>query len=318
MRQLIRTVSGFAMAAGILGAGAAHADTAADYNLFVLGDMAAHSSDVQGRVAAGGNVTLDSYSVGALAASSAVNLVVGGNLTAGVNGGGSTNGLTIVGGTATYKNWSSAGLQPAGTPVPVNFAAEATRLDALTAAIAGYSATGTVGTVPWGGQFTVNATNPGQNVFDISGALLATSNSFTIDLNNSGQTVIINVDGTADHFSGGLNIVGGDASQVLWNFSDATTLSFSSIGMLGSVLAPNADYLGGWGVLTGQLIVKSFGDTLGSTQINSGHAFAGNLLVPQVTPHIPAVPEPATWAMMILGFGLIGSLLRRRRSALAA
>jgi hypothetical protein len=31
-----------------------------------------------------------------------------------------------------------------------------------------------------------------------------------------------------------------------------------------------------------------------------------------------AVPEPATWAMMITGFGLAGTALRRRRSALAA
>lgn len=31
-----------------------------------------------------------------------------------------------------------------------------------------------------------------------------------------------------------------------------------------------------------------------------------------------AVPEPATWAMMIAGFGLVGSALRRRRVALAA
>lgn len=28
----------------------------------------------------------------------------------------------------------------------------------------------------------------------------------------------------------------------------------------------------------------------------------------------PAVPEPATWLMMILGFGLLGSALRRRRN----
>jgi hypothetical protein len=31
-----------------------------------------------------------------------------------------------------------------------------------------------------------------------------------------------------------------------------------------------------------------------------------------------AVPEPATWAMMIAGFGLAGSALRRRRAVLAA
>jgi len=31
---------------------------------------------------------------------------------------------------------------------------------------------------------------------------------------------------------------------------------------------------------------------------------------------IAAVPEPATWAMMIMGFGLAGSAIRRRRDAL--
>ena len=31
----------------------------------------------------------------------------------------------------------------------------------------------------------------------------------------------------------------------------------------------------------------------------------------------PGVPEPATWAMMILGLGGVGATLRRRRSAMA-
>lgn len=29
---------------------------------------------------------------------------------------------------------------------------------------------------------------------------------------------------------------------------------------------------------------------------------------------VAAVPEPATWAMMIFGFGLVGAAMRRRRS----
>lgn len=31
----------------------------------------------------------------------------------------------------------------------------------------------------------------------------------------------------------------------------------------------------------------------------------------------PAVPEPATWAMMIAGFGLVGGAMRRRRTGVA-
>lgn len=30
--------------------------------------------------------------------------------------------------------------------------------------------------------------------------------------------------------------------------------------------------------------------------------------------YIPGVPEPATWAMMIAGFGMVGGLMRRRKS----
>lgn len=33
---------------------------------------------------------------------------------------------------------------------------------------------------------------------------------------------------------------------------------------------------------------------------------------------VPAVPEPATWAMMVAGFGLLGAAMRRRRTTLLA
>ena len=36
-----------------------------------------------------------------------------------------------------------------------------------------------------------------------------------------------------------------------------------------------------------------------------------------VTPSV-AVPEPASWAMLIAGFGLVGAAARRRRTALTA
>ncbi len=33
---------------------------------------------------------------------------------------------------------------------------------------------------------------------------------------------------------------------------------------------------------------------------------------------LPGVPEPAAWALMLAGFGLVGATLRGRRAALAA
>lgn len=45
-------------------------------------------------------------------------------------------------------------------------------------------------------------------------------------------------------------------------------------------------------------------------------SYSSQLLLDNVS--IAAVPEPTTWAMMILGFGSAGAILRRRRTATAA
>ena len=49
---------------------------------------------------------------------------------------------------------------------------------------------------------------------------------------------------------------------------------------------------------------------------------AGNLLGPNGsysgTLNVAAVPEPATWAMMLLGFGAMGLVIRRRRQPVLA
>lgn len=49
----------------------------------------------------------------------------------------------------------------------------------------------------------------------------------------------------------------------------------------------------------------------------NGYGQQGIALVNFSFSQISAVPEPATWAMMLLGFGVIGTSLRRRRKVLA-
>lgn len=57
--------------------------------------------------------------------------------------------------------------------------------------------------------------------------------------------------------------------------------------------------------------------------VNTGNSLVDvmidNVVVSAVRsePPVPAVPEPASWAMMIGGFGLAGASLRRRRAAVA-
>ncbi len=53
-----------------------------------------------------------------------------------------------------------------------------------------------------------------------------------------------------------------------------------------------------------------------------GIRFGGNFILLAATtdgsPVAPGIPEPASWAMLIAGFGLVGATLRRRRVALAS
>lgn len=323
-----RLVALLAASIAITAPSLAQADTAESFNLFVLGDMQGLNSATEGRVAVGGSASIQNYQIGAAGLADAANFVVGGSLNATSL---QTKGQTIVGGTATTL-WGSPNVQTPGTALPVDFAAEAIRLKALSAELAGVSANGaTLYTLPaWAqsGQhhqmIALTGTQAGLNVFDLDAVKLADASTFTIDL-SPGSTALINVSGLSGaYFQTNFSITGGDASSLLWNFSEATSLSMynTGSGFKGSVLAPLATYSpAGWGAIDGQLIVGSFLSNQGSTRVNAVN-FAGDLL--KTKPPAPisalaaAVPEPATWMTMILGFGLIGAMLRLRNAGLSA
>lgn len=47
----------------------------------------------------------------------------------------------------------------------------------------------------------------------------------------------------------------------------------------------------------------------------TGQAYSGVQTIASVARVVGSVPEPATWVMMLLGFGLIGGTMRHRRAA---
>ena len=54
--------------------------------------------------------------------------------------------------------------------------------------------------------------------------------------------------------------------------------------------------------------------TFETVAFSSGQAGTGTLVISEV-PFVNDVPEPASWAMLIAGFGLVGATMRRRRNA---
>jgi choice-of-anchor A domain-containing protein len=235
---------------------------AGDFNAFVLADFRGNYSDVQGRLAAGHNAALTGYGIGdGLPNSHGTrdDLVVGHNLY--YTRGQVFNGNVVYGNAGTL---TSVGLLngTARKGSVVDFTAAAADLTAKSVKWGAYGTTGTIsnyyGNLTLTGHGTIN-------VFDLTAAQLATAASLTINVPN-GATVLVNVSGTTATLKNfGINLNGADAGGVLFNFTQATTVTLSGIGFRGSILAPHATVNFNNGNLTGVLVARSF---CGSGQLN--------------------------------------------------
>lgn len=124
----------------------------------------------------------------------------------------------------------------------------------------------------------------------------------------SAKSVIFNVGGTTINQSVNYNNTAYN-QNVLWNFYQATSVSLTSFD--GTVLAPNAT-VSNSSTITGSVIASVFNQ---NGEVHLG-AFEGDMTDALKAIRISdpaAVPEPATWAMMLLGFGAIGGVIRKQK-----
>ena len=90
-------------------------------------------------------------------------------------------------------------------------------------------------------------------------------------------------------------------------------------GAIGNDLVNNLDF-GGIGFETqepfGNISVSFDSGSTGSIKLYFGSLSSDNIgiLIDNVSLDIGSVPEPASWALMIAGFGLVGGAMRRRTS----
>jgi hypothetical protein len=89
-------------------------------------------------------------------------------------------------------------------------------------------------------------------------------------------------------------------------YKDGSTSTITGSDILGTKYAT--------GQTSGSFIINGDGQLISSLKLTSpSPAFeVDNLAISANLAPVPGVPEPATWAMMLLGFGLIGFVARRR------
>lgn len=304
-------------------AGAAHADTTIDlgaadgYSAFIFGNVGSSGSaitsgfhDVEGRLAAGGNVNLTGFSVGEknAAGSTGASIVAGGSLNIGTgaidNGGASgtaTYGVSNNTATVSTQQWFADGTFNKGNSNTINFAAAQQQLTSLSNTVAQMATTGTV-TFQNSGYTLVGDKNADVDVFTINSSSLA---NLTLDLASlkSTATIIINDASGTINMTGDYSSFAGFSSRTLFNFADATSTSVSTY-VYGSILTPLATF-SGTGHLEGTLVADAVVATnKGSTVEIGANSFQG------VT--VSAVPEPGNIALMLAGMGLVGFMLRRK------
>lgn len=209
-----------------------------DFNLFVTGNYTG-GHDVRGKVAAGGDISMDHFTVAAEIPSDNLEnaLVAGGNLNVsngGVFGDAHYNGSTTANGTVTFYRGALSRYSS------INFQERGDELATLSWDVSSLARTGQTQFQSWGGLF-LRGSEARVNVFWVDATQLSATRYFSLDI-PGGSVAVINVFGdnpTIANFANSYS--GADARSVLFNFPDATTITAYNYGFFGTVLAPNAN-----------------------------------------------------------------------------
>jgi choice-of-anchor A domain-containing protein len=218
-----------------------------------------------------------------------------------------------------YNNPSRIHQVPSSTiPNPVDFSAAGASLKAESDHLHGLSQTASATVALVGNDLQLHGGSAGHGAafyeFHITATELRTMGQFHLSVFGTASapnpTVVIDVtnDGTAYQFANiAQNISGTTQQYVLYNFASATsneTINTHGIGLLGSMLAPNATVNFDSGNINGTMIA---GNLYGGGETHA-YMFLGNANLPNPT----AVPAPSS--LVLLGIGaLSGRLLARRK-----
>lgn len=178
-------------------------------------------------------------------------------------------------------------------------------------------------TASLGNNFVLSSSNLGPCGSIVPGISFAPDTGYDLYIAGPSQSANIDTALGVDFPAAGNDTIGFSspshafAADLFQNFggggqsgADATfTLNvFGSIGLLGSYTFPVSSGTGGFFGLTST-------DGITSIQVSQTGGFA---VIDNVSFNGSTVPEPASWALMVAGFGLVGVAARRRTSVVSA
>ena len=158
-----------------------------------------------------------------------------------------------------------------------------------------------------GGNGTLTATNIGGEKYQVDAISGTVSTSCSVS-GTSCTPIILSIDKllTPGANYGGTTSIGGDNE-----FSYPTTPFLDVSGIIFSISAADCQLTAGCYMDVYSAPGNPSGKPYALYQSNGGVNFVDFVLTPELT---TAVPEPSTWAMMILGFAGIGFVACRRKS----
>jgi choice-of-anchor A domain-containing protein len=209
-----------------------------DFNLFVSGNYSG-GHDVRGKVAAGGDISMRYFSLGAgLQANDTENVLVAGGalniLDGGIFGNAHYGTTTTANGTVTF----SRGALSQDTSFDIY--GRASDVESLSGLISMATVNGKTTFQSWGGLY-LQGTDTKVNVFEVKATQLSATRYFSLKV-PSGSVAVVNVTGYSAQIANFSNSYSGvDATGVLFNFANASYLNIFNYGVFGTILAPYAD-----------------------------------------------------------------------------